>query len=85
MKNKNINIVRAISNPKRLEVAFLLNESKELKVGEIEKIVGLSQSALSQHLAVMRKAGVVKIRREAQTIFYSLDNDIVTKILGILK
>ena len=43
-----------------------------MNVGELEKIVGLSQSALSQHLAVLRAENIVKTRRVAQTIFYSI-------------
>ena len=44
----------------------------EKNVGELEKIIGLSQSALSQHLARLRRDNLVATRRQAQTIFYSL-------------
>lgn len=44
----------------------------EMSVGNLQDIVGLSQSVLSQHLAVLREKGIVSTRREAQTIFYSL-------------
>lgn len=55
-----------------------------LAVGELNARVGLSQSALSQHLAVLRDAGVVTTEREAQTIYYSLLKGAVTKIIGVL-
>jgi DNA-binding transcriptional ArsR family regulator len=55
-----------------------------LAVGELNARVGLSQSALSQHLAVLRDAGVVATEREAQTIYYSLPRGAVTKIIGVL-
>ena len=55
-----------------------------LAVGELNARVGLSQSALSQHLAVLREAGIVATEREAQTIYYSLPKGVVTKIIGVL-
>ena len=57
---------------------------KELNVGELEKMMDLSQSALSQHLAVLRAENIVKTRRQAQTIYYSLKSDKVMKILQLL-
>lgn len=76
-------VLKAISNAKRLEVLHHLNED-ELSVGALEKLVGLSQSALSQHLAVLRRADVVKTRRDAQTIYYSLNDPLVKGILRLL-
>ena len=64
-------LLRALANPQRLRVLCLLVGS-ELSVGQINDRVELSQSALSQHLAVLREEGLVHTRREAQTIFYSL-------------
>jgi len=55
-----------------------------LAVGELNGRVLLSQSALSQHLAVLREAGIVATEREAQTIYYSLPKGVVTKIIGVL-
>ena len=72
-----------MGNEKRLEILYNLSE-QELNVGELEKIVGLSQSALSQHLAVLRAENIVKTRRVAQTIFYSIRSDKVLKVLQLL-
>lgn len=64
-------LLKAMSNEKRLMILCYLAEG-EKAVGEMERLVGLSQSALSQHLARLRRDGLVKTRRESQTIYYSL-------------
>ncbi|MBR1605785.1 MAG: winged helix-turn-helix transcriptional regulator [Alphaproteobacteria bacterium] len=76
-------ILKAMGNKKRLQILYALWKN-EKNVGELEDVVGLSQSALSQHLAVLRQSGVVKTRRQAQTIYYSIKNAVVLNILGIL-
>lgn len=76
-------ILKAMGNINRLQILFALRKS-EKNVGELEDIVGLSQSALSQHLAVLRRASVVKTRRQAQTIYYSIKNAVVINILNLL-
>lgn len=67
-------LLKAMSNPHRLMVLCLISE-QERSVGELETIVGLSQSALSQHLARLRRDDLVQTRREAQTIYYSLKGE----------
>lgn len=64
-------LLKAMSNEKRLMILCYLAEG-EKSVGEMETLVGLSQSALSQHLARLRRDGLVQTRRESQTIYYSL-------------
>lgn len=64
-------LLRALANEKRLMLLCLLVEG-ERSVGELNARVDLSQSALSQHLAVLREDGLVTTRREAQTIYYSV-------------
>ncbi|MBI1302101.1 MAG: metalloregulator ArsR/SmtB family transcription factor [Alphaproteobacteria bacterium] len=66
-----VRLLKALSNDRRLIIVCALIEG-EKSVGELEVIVGLSQSALSQHLARLRKDQIVSTRRQAQTIFYSL-------------
>lgn len=75
-------ILKAIGNEKRFDIVYNLSLT-EMNVGELEKVVDLSQSALSQHLAILRAADVVKTRRSAQTIYYSLKSEEVKKILEI--
>ena len=64
-------LLKALANEKRLMILCLLAEG-EHSVGEINALLDLSQSALSQHLAVLREEALVNTRREAQTIYYSL-------------
>ena len=77
-------ILKSLANYNRLKILTLLNEH-ELNVGQLEKMLDLSQSALSQHLAVLRNNKIVKTRRVAQTIYYSLDNNLVKQILKLLE
>ena len=76
-------ILRAMGNFRHLEILFALWK-QEKSVGDLEQIVGLSQSALSQHLAVLRRTGVVKTRRQAQMIYYSIKSPITNNILSML-
>ena len=64
-------LLRALANEKRLMLLCLLVEG-EHSVGELNARVDLSQSALSQHLAVLREDGLVATRRDGQMIYYAL-------------
>ncbi|EAU40426.1 transcriptional regulator protein (repressor of nodulation genes), ArsR family [Fulvimarina pelagi HTCC2506] len=64
-------ILSLIANPARLRILCLLAEG-EMQVGALAERVGLSQSALSQHLAKLRAGGAVETRRDRQTIYYRL-------------
>jgi DNA-binding transcriptional ArsR family regulator len=76
-------LLKAMSNPVRLLVLCQLAEG-EKSVGELERVVDVSQSALSQHLGLLRQRGLVTSRREAQTIFYSLDGPEAPALLSAL-
>ena len=76
-------LLKAMANPQRLRVLCLLIE-REMSVGEINALVDLSQSALSQHLAVLREDGLVATRRESQTIYYRVASDAVSTVLTAL-
>lgn len=76
-------LLRSIGSKWRLLVLCQLVKG-EKSVGELERIIGLSQSALSQHLMVLRRNDLVKTRRAAQMIFYSLNGPEVTAILNTL-
>lgn len=80
---KTASFLKAIANIKRLEILFYLRHS-ELSVGDLEQKLNLSQSALSQHLAVLRKAGIVQTRRSKQHIFYRLENGHMKRLLTFL-
>lgn len=64
-------LLKAMANPHRLQILCALADG-ELSVGALNARIRLSQSALSQHLALLRDDGLVATRRDAQTIFYSL-------------
>jgi len=76
-------ILKAMSNRHRLLILCQLVNG-EKSVGQLEEFIGLSQSALSQHLARLRHQDLVKTRRQAQTIFYSLDGEEATSIIKAL-
>lgn len=78
------NLLSAMSNAKRLMILNLLMQG-EVGVGELITSVGLSQSALSQHLAILRSHKLVKTRREHQKIFYSTASEDVSAILNVLR
>lgn len=76
-------LLKAMSNERRLLILCHLAQG-ERSVGELEQIVGLSQSALSQHLARLRQDSLVATRRVAQTIFYSLNGEEATRVMETL-
>lgn len=73
----------AMANPKRLLILRVL-VGGEIAVGALANQVGLSQSALSQHLSKLRAQNLVTTRRDAQTIYYSSKSSAVLKILDSL-
>lgn len=77
-------LLKALGNEQRLLILCNLL-AKPLSVGELNDRLELSQSALSQHLALLREAGLVDTRREAQSIFYSLPAGPVTRIMATLQ
>lgn len=76
-------LMKALSNEKRLMILCQLSESAK-SVGQLAKLVGLAQSPLSQHLAKQREDGLVKTRREAQTIYDSLVGDTAHRVIRLL-
>lgn len=76
-------LLKAMSNERRLLILCFLGLG-ERSVGELEQMVELSQSALSQHLARLRRDGLVKTRRSAQNIYYSLDGEEAKAVMATL-
>jgi DNA-binding transcriptional ArsR family regulator len=77
-------IMRSLANPRRLMVLCTLVERGDTKVGELAALVGLSQSALSQHLAIMREEGLVTFSREAQVLRYRIADPRIETLLATL-
>jgi len=76
-------LLKALANEHRLLILCHLAEG-EKSVSELNEQVPLSQSALSQHLSVLRRDGLVETRREAQSIFYSLADGPATRVVATL-
>jgi DNA-binding transcriptional ArsR family regulator len=77
-------LMKALGNEQRLLILCNLLEGP-MSVGDLNARVALSQSALSQHLAVLREGGLVETRRDAQSIHYSLPTGPVTRVLTLLR
>lgn len=77
-------LLGALANDRRLLILCKLIETGEATVGALADDVGLSQSALSQHLARMREEGIVTFRRDAQSLWYRIADPRVESLLGTL-
>ena len=78
-------LLKMLANENRLLILCRLVQAREVSVGDLTDAVGLSQSALSQHLAKMREEGLVATRREAQTVYYRVANPDAARLLSLLK
>jgi DNA-binding transcriptional ArsR family regulator len=78
-------LLRLLANEKRLLILCRLIARGEMDVGGMAEAVGLSQSALSQHLAKLREDGLVAFRRESQTLHYRMDDHRAARVLAALK
>jgi ArsR family transcriptional regulator, virulence genes transcriptional regulator len=77
-------ILRALANERRLMILCKLVEWGEGTVNSLAETVGLSQSALSQHLAIMREEGLVTYRRQSQTLWYRIADTRIKNVLATL-
>tara|TARA_B100001765_G_scaffold162722_1_gene106478 strand:+ start:57 stop:413 length:357 start_codon:yes stop_codon:yes gene_type:complete len=75
--------LKALAHPLRFRILQSLAEG-ESNVGEIEGETGIGQPALSQQLAVLRKAGLVSTRKEAKLVFYAIDGDALATVRSAL-
>ncbi|HEY7243925.1 MAG TPA: metalloregulator ArsR/SmtB family transcription factor [Xanthobacteraceae bacterium] len=78
-------MLKLVGNRHRLLILCFLAERGEMKAGELVEAVGLSQSAVSQHLAAMRAEGVVAFRRQSQMLHYRISDGRAARILTVLK
>ncbi|WP_148253945.1 ArsR/SmtB family transcription factor [Aidingimonas lacisalsi] len=81
--NEATNLLKAMANDNRLRILCLL-EGQELSVSELNAKLSLSQSALSQHLAILRRENIVSTRRASQTIYYSLQGNHAKHVIASL-
>jgi DNA-binding transcriptional ArsR family regulator len=78
-------LLKLLANESRLLILCRLALTRELSVSDLSKAVGLSQSALSQHLARMRADGLLATRRQAQTVYYRISDPNAARLLTLLK
>ncbi len=84
METPNVRALQALANQRRLAILTILSRG-EHGVGELQRLIGLEQSAVSQHLARLRSAGLVRRRRDGQTIYYRLDRQRVAAVIADLR
>ena len=76
-------LMKALSNPDRLLLMCQLAQG-ELRVGELEELVGILQPTLSQQLSVLREEGLVSTRREGTAIYYRIDSEQALAVMAVL-
>jgi DNA-binding transcriptional ArsR family regulator len=77
-------ICHTLANPKRLEIIDRLRQV-EMSVTELAEALRISQSNLSQHLAIMREKGIVMTRREGVSVYYRLSNPKITQACDLMR
>lgn len=75
-----VKVFKALGEPTRLKILRLLSV-RPMYVCELESVLGMSQPRISQHLRVMKEAGILRESREAQKTFYRLDWDVVESVI----
>jgi ArsR family transcriptional regulator, virulence genes transcriptional regulator len=78
-------LLRAVAHPDRLRIIAILKQRPFVCVGELQKQLGITQSMTSQHLAALRKSGIVTMKREANVNFYRLHNRKILNLLNCVK
>lgn len=79
-----VGLLKALASEPRLLVLCYLAEVGEMSAGDLTERVGLSQSALSQHLAKLREEGLVATRKQAQTVYYRVCDPRAQQLLALL-
>ena len=76
--------IKAIAHPLRLKILCVLGD-QEVSVQDIVEQVGTSQSNISQHLAILRDKGVLATRKDANRVFYRIDDLRTLKLIGMMR
>jgi len=82
---KAVLVLRAVNHKLRQNIIQLLEDNQKLTVTEIYVKLRLEQSVASQHLAILRRAGVVITERDGKYIFYSLNHDRISEIAQLVE
>jgi len=76
--------MKAIAHPLRLHILCVLGD-EEASVQDIVEAVGTSQSNISQHLAILREKNILRSRRDANRVFYSVSDQRTLKLIGMMR
>jgi ArsR family transcriptional regulator len=77
-------LFKALAHPARIRSLEILTEG-ERSVGELQPLVGIEMSHLSQQLGVLRRAGLVTTRREGSSVFYAIKDPLVVELLAVAR
>jgi DNA-binding transcriptional ArsR family regulator len=77
-------ICHAMGNSSRLKIVHILQDGPQ-RVGDLARVMGFSQAALSRHLAVLRRAGVVTGQRRGQEVLYHLADPKIASVCGLMR
>ena len=77
-------VCKTLASPVRMEIIYALKEG-ERSVTELVEATGLAKANISQHLAVLKNAEMVRSRREGVNIFYSIANPKIVKACGLMR
>lgn len=77
-------VLKALGNDTRIDILRYIDANGEVSVSDIQRYCDMTQSAVSQHLCVLRAAGLVKRRTEKQARYYSLASDLPMQIVSVL-
>ena len=77
-------VCKALAHAKRLEIVHILKD-KEAAAGDIVKQMGIPKANVSQHLALMRKAGILNTRREGLNVYYSISSPKIAKACNLMR
>lgn len=78
-------LCKTLSNPKRLEILDILKEEKEISVNQLAERLSIPKANTSQHLAVLRQAGVVKTRKDGINVYYSLKSHKISEACALTR
>ena len=77
-------VLRAIAHPHRIQIIEILESGKQYTVSQLQEITGMVQAKVSHHLGLLRNRKVVKARREGKNVYYSLRQNLITKVIDCI-
>ncbi len=78
-------LCKTLANPKRLEILEILKEHPEISVNELSDLLEIPKANTSQHLAVLRQAGVVDTRKDGINVYYSLRSTKISEACSLTR